>query len=101
MTNFSELGINPPATAFVGNKIEIKDILNLQIIVIDYKVAESKFPKNNPNCLHLQIETEGIKRVVFSSSGTLMEMINKVPKHQFPFSTKIIKDRESKRLVFT
>ncbi len=98
--NFDELGIEPPSTSFVGKKIEMEEILNLPIVVHDHKIVASKYPKNNPNCLHLQISIDDIKHVVFSASGSLMNMVERFPKGQ-SVATKIIKEKDSKRLIFT
>jgi hypothetical protein len=46
-----------------------------------------------------QIESDGSKRVLFSGSSYLMDMIQKVPKEGFPFTTTIVKNNE--HLEFT
>ena len=102
ITNFDELGIEPPATSFVGNSIDVQEILNTPIIVHDYKIGPSKYPKTgHPDRLDLQIEIEGNKRLVWSGSNALISMAKKIPKDKLPFRTKIIKEKDSKRLIFT
>jgi hypothetical protein len=102
IVNFDELGIEPPSTAFVGKKIDVQDILNTAIVIYDYKIVPSKYPKDaHPNRLDLQIEYDGEKRVAWTCSNVLMDMIQKVPKDKFPFAVKIIKEKDSKRLIFT
>ena len=46
MKKFSELGIKPPEIGFIGEKIKISKILNREIIVQDFKIDKSKYPKN-------------------------------------------------------
>lgn len=100
--NFSELGITAQGSGFVGNRIDITEILNQEIIVHDFKIGPSKFPKpNRPDRMDLQIEIDNVKRITWSGSGPLIEMIQKVPKGSFPFKTTIKKEKDSKRLLFT
>jgi len=98
MFNFKDLGIKPKENAFVGKKIDVEDILNLEITVIGYEIKPST-KKAGSNYLTMQIETEGNKRVVFSGSKTLQDLIEQVPKDKFPFKTTIKKN--DKRLEFT
>jgi RNA-directed DNA polymerase len=101
MIKFSELNIEIPESLFEGKKISIEDIFNVQIIVNDYKIEDSKFTGKNKsnNRLVLSILFSGQKRIVFTGSDTLMEQIKQVPKDVFPFET-VIKKRE-KRFEFT
>ena len=100
MKSFKDLDIKPEVKGLTGRKIEIERLLNVPIIVLSYTIEPSKFPKhNNDKCLYLQIEQEGVKNVVFTSSSVLMNMIERVPKDAFPFTTTIIK--QDKRLEFT
>ncbi len=99
---FSDFGIKPESTSFIGPSIEIQDILNQEIEVLDYRIEPSKHPKKDGDkCLHLQIRFENQLRVVFSGSIYLQQMIQKVPKPEgFSFITTIIKEKDSKRLIF-
>jgi hypothetical protein len=101
MKKFNELGIIPSVKAFTGNKIEIDRILNTEITVIDSRVEDSKFKKDKGHnkCLYMQIQLSEIKYVVFTGSGSLIDQILQVPKKDFPFTTKIIKD--NKQFQFT
>jgi len=95
MIKFSEMGIKPPCDSMVGDKIKISKILNCEITVMNYKIDDSKFQKNKSGkCLCLQIETEGEKRVVFTGSNILINMIQQVDKKDLPFSCKIVKEGE-------
>lgn len=100
MTLFSELGITPTEAAFVGKQIEVDDVLNQPIVICDFKIKDSKYPKKGrEKCLHLQIEKDGDKKVMFTPSNNLMDMIQKIPKERFPVKTTITKT--FKRLDFT
>jgi RNA-directed DNA polymerase len=93
MKKFNELNIKLTTNSFVGDKIKIAKILNKQIIIHDFKVTKSKF--NTDECLHLQIELNGNKHVVFTGSKILMNMILKVEKLDFPFVSTIVEENES------
>jgi hypothetical protein len=73
--------------------------LNKEITVHAYKIEKSKFDRGNGKCLHLSIDFAGEAHVLFSGSGVLMQMIEKVPSDEFPFQTTIIQDNE--RFEFT
>ena len=99
MFSFSEFDIKPQVKSFEGDKIKIDRVLNKQITVLDFKIDISKYEKGTGKCLHLQIEVDSSKRVIFSGSTYLMDMIERVPKDKFPFKTIIVKENE--RLQFT
>lgn len=100
MHSFKDFGIKPQVKCFEGDKIKIDRILNKQILVEEYKIDESKFKdKGTGKLLTLQIFTDNSKRVLFTGSSTLIEMIQKVPKDKFPFMTTIVKENE--RFEFT
>jgi hypothetical protein len=98
--SFSDFNIKPKTKGFIGPSIEVEDILRQEIIVHDYKIGPSKFPEKYEFCLQLQISYEDKKRVIFSGSKTLIEMIEQVPKEDFPFKTIVDKDKETKRHFF-
>lgn len=98
MFNFKDLGIKPTENTFTGKKIEIDDVLNTEIIIEGFKIQDSK-KKLGTQYLTLQIEKEENKRVVFTGSKNLMDLINQVPEDRFPFKTTIRKN--DKRLEFT
>jgi len=101
MKRFSDFNIIAPVGAFEGKKISIEDIFNIPVIINTYRIEDSKFTGKNKsnNRLQLSIELNGEKRIAFTGSDTLMEMIKQVPQDEFPFET-IIKRRE-KRFEFT
>ncbi len=97
MTNFSDLNIAPQIKVFVGEKIPIKKVVGQSINVLDFDIRPSK-TKEGTDCLYLQIEKSGEKRVIFSGSKVLMDQIQRVPEGKFPFSTVI---RENDYYEFT
>lgn len=100
MKRFSDLGIQTQVKSFEGDKISPESVLNRSITVLEYKIEDSKFTeKGNGKCLHMQIEVNNEKRVLFSGSGYLMDDIRKVSKSDFPFVTTIV--RVNKRFQFT
>lgn len=100
MKQFKEMGITAEVKGFVGDKIKIDRILNKEIIVNGFVVKDSKFVgKGNGKCMYMQITFDSEKRVVFTSSVYLMNMIDKVADNDFPFTTTVVKINE--HLEFT
>lgn len=93
MKAFKDFGIKPEISCFSGDKIKIDRIINTEIKVLDFKIEDSK-KKEGTKYLTLQIEKAGIKHVIFTGSKVLMQMIDRVPKSEFPFTTTIIKEQE-------
>lgn len=96
MNNFKDFGIKTEIKAFTGEKIKVKKILNTEIIVLDYKIEDSKY---DGKCLYIQIEKGDVKHVVFTASKYLMQVIELIDKEQFPFKTTIVENDE--RYEFT
>ena len=95
MKRFSDLNIVTHSDSFVGEKIKISKILNRDIIIVGYRIEDSKYPKNKSGkCLYLQIELEGIKKVVFSGSDVLINTIIQVKKEDLPIACQIIQEGE-------
>ncbi len=99
MKKFSDFGLTPTIQGFTGEKIKTDRVLNNEITVLDFKVEQSKIEKAYDRCLHLQIQFQGEKRVMFIGSKILIDVIERIPKSEFPFTTKII--RENGRYEFT
>lgn len=97
MKAFKDFKITAPESTFVGDKVSINKVLNCEITVFKYEIKPSKH--NTGQCLTLQIEYKGKKHIIFTGSGTLMEMIKRVEPEDFPFKTTIIDDNE--RFIFT
>lgn len=91
MNQFSTFNIQPKQQAFIGDKIKLDRIINRKIIVHHYKIADSKFEGKR---LDVQLEIDGAKRLLMTSSVTLMDQIKQVPADGFPFETIIVKDND-------
>jgi hypothetical protein len=94
MKRFDQFGIKPETKSFVGDKIKISRVLDREITVMNYRITDSKYQDKTEKCLHMQIELNGEKHVIFTGSGVLMDMIQQVPREEFPFIAKIIKDND-------
>lgn len=71
-----------------GDKIKIGDIVGKEIEIVDYKIGNSKF--EGKKLLTLQIKLNGEDRVVFTSSGVLIDQSEKY-KNEMPFIATIEK----------
>lgn len=96
MKTFKDLNIQVEVHHFTGDKIKISKVLNREITVFAYKIEDSKF---TDKCLHLQIEMNGTKHVLFTGSTYLMIAIQKTVPGDFPFKTTIVENDE--RYEFT
>lgn len=91
MKSFKELGIKPNVNTFVGEKIKIERILNKEIIVHDFEIKPSKF---EGEVMTIQIQVNDDKRIVFTGSKVLIDLMKLVPRSEFPFMTTIVKENE-------
>ncbi len=65
--------------AIDGDKVKIESILNKEIRVTDYKVKKSKYAKNNSEqCLTVQFEIDGTKKIFFTGSMCTIRPARKV-----------------------
>lgn len=100
MKNFSDLGIAPKSRRFVGKKIEMSEIIDEDIVVHSFRIEPSQYPnKRSDMVTKMQIELDGRKRVTWTTSKYLTQMLEAVPEDAFPIQTKIIKDE--KAFIFT
>lgn len=98
--SFKDFKIELTRTALTGDKIEMSDLLNREIIITAYSIDDSKFKdKGNGKRLTLQFIIDDRERVVFTGSIQLQDLIKKVDKTNYPFSTTIIK--QNKGFKFT
>ena len=93
MKNFKDFNIAPRVSSFVGEKIQVQKLFNLQIKVLAFKLEPSK-QKKDTELLTLQIEKGGEKRIVFTGSVVLIDQIKRVPANEFPFFTVIKGDND-------
>lgn len=96
--SFKEFGIKQASTAFQGDKVKMSRILNKEIVVIDFKIENSKFG-GTENFLTIQFKIGESLHIVFTSAVGLIEAIKQVPRDGFPFKTTIIEENE--RFEFT
>lgn len=75
-------------TSLEGDKIGISSILNKEITVTKYRVMKSKH--TDGDCLELQIELDGRKRVLFTGSSVLLSQAKEY-ESEMPFLTTIKK----------
>ncbi|MBO9674436.1 MAG: hypothetical protein J7577_13395 [Sphingobacteriaceae bacterium] len=98
MKNFSELNITTTNyNHFTGDKIEIYNVLNREIVVKKYKIEPSKFSdKGNGKMLTIQFDIDGVEKIIQTGSGVLMEMLEATNKNtDYPFKTKIVKEHKA------
>lgn len=96
---FSQLGIKTSFQGFTGDQIKIAKVLNKEILICDYRIGPSRYPdKGNGKRLDMQIEMNGIKHIVWTSSTILQDQILQINKKDFPFKTTIMLENE--RLEF-
>jgi len=74
---------------FEGDKKKIEDILNQEILIIDFKVKESKHHKNT-EYVTIQFKIDNILYIAFTGSNVLIEQLNKYTDN-IPFYTSIKK----------
>lgn len=93
--NFKDFGITAESKGMEGEKIDMYQVLNREIEVHSFRIEPSKYPeKGNGKRLDMQIAVDGKKRVLFSGSVVLQEVIKKIPLDNFPFTTKIVKTNQ-------
>lgn len=92
MKKFSELGIKCEPTNLVGDKLNIKIVLQEEIKVHGYRIEDSKF--NTKKCLYMQISWKDKMYVVFTGSTVLIKNIMAVPEEEFPFETVIVQKND-------
>ena len=91
MKSFSDLGIKHEGQ-LDGRKIGIDDVVGKEVTVTDYRIDRSKFPQlGNGQRLTLQIELDGVNRVIFTGSTILQDQITQVNKDDFPFKATIVR----------
>jgi hypothetical protein len=74
-----------------GNKLKLDDVVNREIIVLDYRVKDSRYKKQDcEKCLTLQFKMDEKICVMFTGSNVLRDQIDKY-KHEIPFITMIKK----------
>lgn len=74
-----------------GAKLKIDDVINREILILGYKIKESKYSRTNSSkCLTLQFAFDEKQYVLFTGSSILIEQIEKY-QYEIPFLTTIKK----------
>lgn len=95
MKTFKDLNIKTETNYLKGDKIKIARVLNKNILITGFKIQESRYPKNKSGkCLHLQIELEGEKRIIFTGSDVLISTMEQVKNEDLPIDTTIVQEGE-------
>ena len=71
-----------------GEKVQIDKVLGKDIVVLGYRISESKY--GNGKCLELQFETDGKKHILFTGSAVLMRQCEQYH-DKMPFIAQIAK----------
>lgn len=75
--------------SITGEKIKIDDVLNKELEIIDYTIAESKYKKREDDkVLTIMFKLAGEDRILFTGSKVLMEQLEKY-KNELPFNAII------------
>lgn len=75
---------------FEGKKRSINDILNLEILVLDFKLSKSKFKGKCDFYITIQFSIDQEKYILFTGSKVLKDQLEKY-KEKLPFFAKIVK----------
>jgi len=72
---------------FEGEKKKITEILNKEILILNFRVGNSKYKDKKYLTLHFELDSE--KYIVFSGSDVLMEQAQEYAE-QMPYYTAIV-----------
>ena len=72
-----------------GEKVKLDSILNLEIVITGFKVKKSKYGSSNSgNCLTVQFEQDGERKIFFTGSEVLMQQLEKYG-GEIPFAATV------------
>jgi hypothetical protein len=95
MKTFKELNINTHPDLMIGEKVKISKVLNREILITNYRIVESKYPKNKSGkCLHLQFKLGDEFKILFTGSDVLIHTIEQVKTEDLPIACQIIQEGE-------
>jgi len=88
MKKFSDLGIKPEEqkNIFPVQQISITEITNCEIEILDYTHVDTKYGENR---YIVRIRIENVERKFFTNSTPIKDVLDKVSKADFPFTTII------------
>lgn len=72
-----------------GEKKKIHDILDKEILITNFQIKKSKIKEGS--YATIQFKNDGVKYVIFTASGPVMEALEKY-KDRIPFRTTIIQE---------
>lgn len=95
MKKFSDFGINTldKGKLFHVPKISITDILNTEIMVLDFESGVTT--KHGDDRYVVKVSVEGNEQKFFTNAAPIKEALDRIPKKDFPFSTVIRKEKFS------
>ena len=86
MKKFSDFATGD--ASITGDKTKLDDILEKEIVVKGFKIADSKY--NDGQVLTLQFDLEDKEFIIFTGSSVLIKQIEKY-QDEIPFTTKVEK----------
>ena len=97
--SFNDFNVKPKLNTFQGEKVNVYEILNQNLIIWDFKIVKSKFADGSGKRLDLQIEIDGVKRVIFCGSIVLMDLLERIGHENLPFEARIIRKDKHYELI--
>jgi len=89
MKQFKDFGKSQ--TFLDGDKIKIEEVLNTEIIILNYSIKSSNYKKNKSgDYLTLQIEIDSKRKILFTGSDVLIQQLKDYGK-EIPFTATIKK----------
>lgn len=89
-----------PST-FEGDVVKIADIVGDEIVVLDYDIFASRYPKTRADgstdaeAIHVQIEHDGEKKHFYSAADSIKNTLKSIPKDKLPLPTMIEKGKSA------
>ena len=71
-----------------GEKVKIVDIINKEILILDFNIRKSKIKEGN--YVIIQFELEDVKHVIFTTATRLMKKLER-HKEKMPYRVTIIR----------
>ena len=72
-----------------GKKKRLEEILNKEIVIVDFRISKS-IKRENSECLQIQFIEDGEVYIVFTGSVVLIDQIQTI-KDKLPLKTTIVK----------
>ena len=94
MRKFSDLNVTLDRR-FVGQRIRINTVLDVDIVVNDFDFRKSKVCKEDGKdvCLYIDIEINKERRLIWGNYPYMIKQLEQVDRSNLPFACKIINDR--------